>query len=165
MENKILIIGKNSFIGRNLYNISKKKRLTKIISFYQFMKIDFNKLSKFNFIINCASNKSYVNKKYQEINDFDLRIAKKIRHLVTIFTFISTRKVYKRGYNISEKSLTGPIDNYSKNKLITENKLKKLLNKKLLILRLSNVIGLRNNNTNRLHNTFIDNFFMNIKKE
>ena len=164
MKSNLLIIGKKSFIAKNLYNFSKKKRSTKILSLREFLKINNNRLSKINTIINCTSNNNYINKKYNINNDFDFLLAKKIMHLNAFFIFISTRKVYKNGPNLNEKSLLKPKNNYSRNKLITENKLKRILNDKLLILRLSNVIGIRKKSKRRLHNTFIDNFFKNIKK-
>ena len=164
MINNLLIIGKNSFIGKNLYNYSRKKRPTYIKSFKQFIKIKHSKLLKFDTVINCTSNENYIKKKYNIINDFDLRIAKKIKNLKIIYIFLSTRKVYKNGLNLNEKMKIKPEDNYSKNKFITEKKLQKILYNKVLILRISNVIGIRKKSARRLHSTFIDNFFKNIKK-
>ena len=164
MKNNLLIIGKKSFIGKNLYNYSKKKRLTYIKSFEQFKKINQDKLSKFNIIINCSTNENYIRKKYNIKNDFDLIIAKKIKNLKIMYIFISTRKVYKNGTNLNEKSTIRPRSNYSKNKFITEKKLQKLLFNKLLILRLSNVIGIRKKSLRRLHKTFVDYYFENIRK-
>ncbi len=164
MKSNLLIIGKKSFIAKNLYNYSKKKRFTKLLSLREFLNIKNNKLSKINIIINCTSNNNYINKKYDINNDFDFLIAKKIMYLNIFFIFVSTRKVYKNGPDLNEKSLLKPKNNYAKNKLITENKLKKILHDKLSILRLSNVIGVRKKSKRRLHDTFVDNFFKNIKK-
>ena len=41
------------------------------------------------------------------------------------FIFLSSRKVYKSKENIKENDRLNPLSNYSKNKLITENLLKK----------------------------------------
>ena len=41
------------------------------------------------------------------------------------FIFMNTRKIYKPKINISEKSKIKPIDQYAKNKIKTENYLKK----------------------------------------
>ena len=164
MKSNIVVIGKKSFIGKNLYNFSKKKRLIKLISLNEFLNLKNNKLSKIDIIINCTSNHDYISRKYNLRNDFDFLIAKKIMHLDIFFIFISTRKVYRNGINLNEKSFLKPKNNYSKNKLITENKLRKILKNKLSILRLSNIIGIRKKSQRRLHNTFIDNFFKNIKK-
>ena len=62
-----------------------------------------------------------------------------------------------------ENSQLLPKTNYSKNKLISENKLKKRISKNLIILRISNVIGDKSK-IKKIHNTFIDIFYQNIKK-
>ncbi len=164
MKIKLLIIGKNSFIGDNLYKFSNKKKNIKKISYSNFFKINKKKLSSFDIILNCSSNIKYVNNNYSEYNDFDLQIAKKIRNFNCKYIFISTRKVYKHKFNLKENDIIQPCDNYSKNKFITEEKLKKVLKNKLLILRLSNIIGFRRVSQRTLHTTFIDIFFKNIRK-
>ena len=77
---------------------------------------------------------------------------------------LSTRKVYKNGSNLKESSSVSPKNNYSKNKLMTEIALAKILKKKILILRISNIIGLNKRKHNKLHKIFIDIFYENIKK-
>ena len=84
---------------------------------YIYILINQKSLSSFNTIINCTTNKNYINKKYDIKNDFDLKIAKKIKNLNTIYIFISTRKVYPSKPNLKEKSKLSPKSNYSKNKL------------------------------------------------
>lgn len=165
MKKKILIIGKNSFISFNLKNDLEKTFLINTISFENFLKIKKKYLSKYNHIINCAINQNYNKRKYLSKYDLDLKIAKKIMKLDLIYVFFSTRKIYRIGNNLKENSKLDPKCNYSKNKLITEKKLKKLLNNKLLILRVSNLIGLNQRHKKRkVHNTFINYFFKNIKK-
>ena len=70
------------------------------------------------------------------------------------------------GNNLKENSPTKPKCNYSKNKQITEKKLIQIHSDKVLILRISNIVGQFNKNksTRKVHYTFIDNFFLNIKK-
>ena len=166
MKKKILIIGVNSFIGNNLYVFLKKRFDIKIIHYNDFMLLNIKTLIDVAYIINCASNKGYIKKKYSKKNDFDIKIAEKIIDLECKLIFFSTRKIYKIANNIKENSKFNPKCNYSKNKLITENKLNKLLNKKVLILRISNLIGLNTSLDlkNKIHNTFIDHFFLNINK-
>ena len=164
MKSNLLIIGKKSFIGNNLFKFSRNKRFTRIIDFRKFMSLSKKKLSSFDIIINCTSNQNYVKKKYIKKNDFDIKIANKIEDLEINYIFISTRKVYRNGFNLKENSKIIPKDNYSKNKLISEKKLFEILKDKLLILRLSNVIGTRKKNLRRLHKTFIDNYFELIRK-
>ena len=159
---KVLIIGKRGFLGNSLSKYLKKFYYVRHISFKQLNEIK-NKLNRFNYIVNTSTNKSYIFKRYNEKFDNDLKIAKLINNNKTIYIFLSTRKVYKCKINLNEKSKLSPKSNYSKNKLISEKKLNKILGKKLLILRISNIIGDRKS-TKKIHHTFIDVFFENIKK-
>ena len=164
MKKKVLIIGKKSFIGSNLHNFFKKKNISsKIISFDIFSKNNLN-LKEFNYIINCTSNKNIIKKSYSKKFDHDLNIAKKIKNLNCNLIFLSTRKIYKPKFNIKENSFKFPQCDYSKNKLITEKYLKKILKNKLLILRISNIIGKPKIHKRKLHETFIDQFFKFVKK-
>ena len=159
---KVLIIGKRGFLGNSLSKNLKKSHHVSHISFKQLNKIK-AKLNKFNYIVNTSTNKSYILKKYNEKFDNDLKIAKLINNNKTIYIFLSTRKVYKCNINLNEKSKLSPKSNYSKNKLKSEKKLYQILKKKLLILRISNIIGDRKS-TKKIHHTFIDVLFENIKK-
>ena len=80
--------------------------------------------------------------------------------------FLSTRKVYKLGNNLTEKSKLQPKCNYSKNKLITEKKLNEILKNRVLILRISNLVGMTDikKSQRKIHTTFISSFFYYIKK-
>jgi len=164
MKKKVLIIGKKSFIGSNLHNFFKKKNInSKIISFETFLKENIN-IKKLNYIINCTTNKNLIKKKYNKKFDHDLIIAKKIKNYNCNLIFFSTRKIYKPKFNIKENSFKNPQCNYSKNKLITEKSLKKTLKNKILILRVSNIIGKPIIHKRKLHKTFIDQFFKFVKK-
>ena len=90
-------------------------------------------LETFDFLVNCSLSRKYVDYKYSELNDIDFKIAKRRYKTPLRMIFLSSRKVYKTGNNIKETSLLKPKSFYSKNKLITEIKLVKLLNKKVLI--------------------------------
>jgi len=166
MKKKIIIIGKNSFIGFNLFKSFKNKFNAKIYDYKKFLNLGLELLRDVNYVINCSSNKQYVNKEYSEKNDFDFQISKKIKNLDCKMIFLSSRKVYELGDNLNESSKLKPNCHYSKNKLITEKKLLKNLKNRILILRISNLIGinrLRNNNKN-IHKTFIDIFYFNVQK-
>ena len=76
---------------------------------------------------------------------------------------MSSRKIYKPKLNILETDKIEPKDNYSKNKFITENYIKRIIPNDYLILRISNIIGLRIVNNNKSHNLFLDNFIINLK--
>ena len=151
-KKKLLLIGKNSFISTNIYTRLKKKLFIKKISFEEFKKSKKNKINEFNYICNCSITKNYIQKKYALKNDLDFYIVQKIRELSPKYIFLSSRKIYPSKINLKENTQPNPKDNYSKNKLISENKIRETLNNNLIILRISNLIG-------RPLNTFINNFF------
>ena len=159
---KVLIIGKRGFIGVNLYKYLKKTFFIKKISFKS-IKSYKNKFNNFDFIINTSINRSYIKNKYNLKYDNDLKIIQFIKNPKTIYCFISTRKIYSSKANLKENSTINTKSNYSKNKFITEKKIKKLLNKNYLILRVSNVIG-DSKSLKRIHKTFMDIFLENVEK-
>lgn len=159
---KILIIGKRGFIGNSLSKYLKK--------FYKIKQISFKDLNKFksiinyfDYIVNTSINKNYINYKYKEKFDNDLKISKLINNQKIFYTFISTRKVYPSKANLKENTKLSPKSNYSKNKLITEQKLTEKFKDNLIILRVSNIIGDKSL-TKKIHQTFIDVFYENIEK-
>ncbi len=164
MKKKILIIGKKSFIGRNLFIFLKKNKIkTKLVS-YKYLINNIAMIEEYDYIINCTYNKFLLKKKYNSKFDHDFIIAKKIKNFNSKFIFLSTRKIYKPKSNLKENDTKQPLCNYSKNKLITEKKIKKILKNKILIFRISNIIGLTKNHKRKLHQTFIDQFVKFIKK-
>ena len=165
MKKKILIIGKKSFIGNNLFKYLKKKKINILsINFRDFFKNSNIFVNKYDFIINCSSNIEFVNNKYQVKNDNDLAIARKIVNTNSKLIILSTRKIYKPGFNIKEHGKKAPICNYSINKLVSEKSVQKILKNNSLILRISNIIGLPNKSKRKLHKTFVDIFFDKAKK-
>jgi nucleoside-diphosphate-sugar epimerase len=68
-------------------------------------------------------------------------IAKKISKQGCLFYILSTRQVYKPQLNITENSLIKPINIYAKNNFYSEKNCFKILNNKLIVLRLSNIVG------------------------
>jgi len=159
---KILIVGKNSFVAVNIFKKLNNKLNLNIISFNTAKKKNKDFFKRFQFIINCSINKNYVANKYNSRNDVDIFLAKKIQFLNCKYIFMSTRKVYKPKFNITELSRTTPLDNYGRNKLITEKKLQQILTNRVLVIRVSNIIGLKMVNKRRVHNTFLDYFCKNI---
>ena len=166
MKKKIIIIGKNGFIGSNLIKLLKKKFDIKSYGYRKFLNVNRKFLLNVNYVINCTSNKQYVNKKYSKKNDFDFQISKKIKDLNCKMIFLTSRKIYKLGDNLNESSKLKPNCNYSKNKLHTEKILLKNLKNRILILRISNLIGINKfrNNNKKIHKTFIDSFFLNVQR-
>ncbi len=162
-KTKILIFGKNSFIGSSLYFYFKKRHNVKIKNYEsKFLK----NLKNFDLIINCCNNKNYLEKKYSKKNDFDLQIAKKIKNEKTHLLLLSTRKIYNPGPNLKENSKIRCTNHYEKNKYITEKAILKIKKKNLTILRISNLIGLKIRKNRRLHFTYLDEFLsmISIKK-
>ena len=157
-KKRLLIIGRNSFLGKSLYFGLKKKINTRLLSYEEFLKLEDKELKKINYICNCAINPKYAKLKYKKKNDIDLKIINKIINLDISFIFLSTRKVYLNKANIKETEKTNPKCNYSKNKLITEKAIYKLIKNKALILRISNILGLKTKNSRRTHISFIDNY-------
>ena len=164
MKKNIIIVGKKSFISLNLISNLKYKHNIKVFDYKKFLNLKKYYIKKFDFIINCSINKKYIQNKYSRNNDFNFMIAKKIKNLSTKMIFLSSRKVYKKKHGSKENDSLAPKCNYSKNKLISENILKDILNKNVLILRIGNLVGPHIVNKNKLHKTFIDIFYENIKK-
>ena len=150
---KVLIVGKNSFIGSNIHYFLKTKYSCKIKSFTENIT---NKLHKYDYIINCSINPKYIKYKYDEKNDYDLKIIKKIKGTKTKFIFLSTRKIYFASPNLKENSKKNLLNNYEKNKYITENKINKLHKNNSVILRISNLIGYKKKNPRKKHLTYVD---------
>ncbi len=160
---KILIVGKRGFLGKSLHKYLKKKFKSKIIHFKDLNKFK-KEINNFNYVINTSINKNYINKKYLKKYDNDFMISKMINSKQTTYIFLSSRKVYKEKANIKEDDKLLPKTHYSKNKLISEKNLKKKFGKKLLILRISNIIGYKENLKSYLHETFIDYFYKYAKR-
>lgn len=164
MKKRILIIGKRGLTGSNLNLYLKKKNYVTNIDYKKFIKKKDEFINKFDWVVNCTSNRDYINGRYKKKNDFDLAVANKIKKTTSKMIMLSSRKVYKIGANLKETSPTAPKNNYSKNKLKTEKVLTKILKKKILILRISNIIGLNIKKCNKLHKVFIDIFYENVKR-
>lgn len=156
---KILIIGKKSFVGSNLKKYLSKFFKVDHLSFEQVFKKKNSFFEKYTHIINASIHNSYVNKKYNKNFDLDRRFISKFNKLNFNYFFLNSRKIYFTKENISEKSKLKPQDNYSKNKLITENFLKKRIKNNLVSLRIANIIGKRiHKKYRKTHKLFFDNF-------
>ena len=168
MKKKLIIIGKNSFIGSNIYKDLRNKYKILILNFSQFKKLKLEKIKDYEYVCNCSVNKNYVNNIYKEKNDIDVKIISRIINTKLTYIFLSSRKVYKPKFNINENEKLSPIDTYSLNKTITEKKLINKLKSQLLILRISNIIGFKiKKNKRQVNKTFFDNYlkFNKSKKE
>jgi dTDP-4-dehydrorhamnose reductase len=156
---QIILVGKRSFIASYINKYLKNKIFIHHVSLEKFLNMKTESIKKFNFLCNCTVNKKYQSNKYSLKNDFDLKIIKKIIKINIKYIFLSSRKVYKNGKNLYENNKKQPIENYEKNKLITEKFIKLTIPKKFIILRLSNIIAPPIKNKRKVTINFIDNFF------
>lgn len=162
---RILIIGKKSFIGSNLKKYLKKSYKVNCLTFEDVIEKDISFFENFSHVINTSIHKNYINERYRLINDLDRRFILKFKEIKFIYIFLNTRKIYLPTSNITENSIKKPSCFYSKNKLKTEQFLKKQLKFKLLSLRTGNIIGkkiLKNQRNN--HKLFFDNYLILRKK-
>ena len=158
MEKKLILIGKKSFLGHYIKKNLNKKLNILHINLKQFNNLETSILEDFDYICNCSINPKYQKQKYNVNNDIDIKIVKKIKNLSVKFIFLSSRKVYHQDANLKEISKFNPLNNYAKNKLISEHKIKSILKRKYLILRISNIIGKPIVNPKKVTNNFIDNY-------
>ena len=166
MRINILLIGRYSFTGSNLYNFFKRKKKIKIkkTDFEKFLKFNNNYLSKFDFVINCSTNNIYRYQKYDLKKDFDLAVTKKLINQKAKLIIFSTRDVYGPGFNLKEDSIKKPINHNGKNRIITEKKILKIRNN-IIIFRVSNIVGRRiYRSKRRITNLFFDIIKKNLKK-
>ena len=139
MKKKILLVGKRSILAKKIKNKLIKYFLVKHISFSDFKKIENKNLKSFYLLINCSFNKNINNLK----NNPDIYIAKKIKNTTIRYVMLSTSKVYGLDTykkKIKENFKCKPKTKYGVIRFKTENILFKLLSKRLLILRISNIL-------------------------
>ena len=139
---KIFLVGNKSFLQESLFKNLKNKKLVKI----KYNKIFKRKIYKDDLIINFSNHINFYNKQYKTEYDRNLSLAKFLKKTHSKFILISTRQVYKPRMNINENSTIKPISIYGKNSLNSEKNCEKVLQSKLLILRLTNIIGYENEN-------------------
>jgi dTDP-4-dehydrorhamnose reductase len=134
----VLIIGKNSILCK-LFLENTKIRNFKVYSRKEIQKINFN---NFTHVINFSFNPALKKNKYNKNIDFDLKLSRIVCEYKIIYIFISTRFVYS-GINstfVEKIKKLKPNSIYGRNKLIIENKIKKTIPKRHLVLRLSTML-------------------------
>ncbi len=159
-KKKIVLIGYKSFIQSNLYDHLSKKFFVKKL---RFEKISRDELIKYDYVINFSNSKHFFENKYSKNKDRNLIIANIIKSSFTKFILLSTRQVYYPKLNITEKSKIRPISNYAINCLKSEKFCMKRIGNKLLILRLSNVIGFENSKKKKA--TLMSTVIQGLKKK
>jgi len=134
---KILLVGKNSFIG---YQLLIDLSQTNMVDCISHLNIDDVKYDDYDCVINCSIHPDYRNQSYNFEKDMDLKIS---RQFSGNFIMISSRKVYGTNDNLleyTEDSPYNPSDYYGWNKTITE-KILTTEHENVTILRASNVFG------------------------
>jgi len=139
MSNKVLIIGKNSFLAKELI---KKLEIDTFFAITHNEALAMDTFNGVDCIINFAYNPILSEKHYDENFDIDYLIRKRIIGLSIHYVMISTRKVYGDSkWNSKEVDELRPSDYYGVNKKETERRLFKIGEKNLTILRVGNVMG------------------------
>jgi nucleoside-diphosphate-sugar epimerase len=135
-EIKTLVVGKNSFISKNLSSAFDK------ISYKSLNTVD---LSKYDVVVNCALDPLYKTTKYDEIQDVDFEVGVKACQSNCHYVMLSTSKVYGQSSELmvyDESSNLNPFDYHGENKAKTELKLFSTFPNQVTILRGSNIFGL-----------------------
>lgn len=142
---KFLVIGPNSFISKSIN--SDSEIIIDKISIRDRKNIENINFSQYESIINCAIHPNYINNEYDPEFDFDYQLASRVVKTNCHYVMISSRKVYGENSllcSLKEISPKKPIDNYGKNKLLTEWFIRENFEenqKSFTIVRCSNVFG------------------------
>lgn len=139
---KILVVGKNSFLGQNFLQGPLKNHCLKIS--HSELKSTFSSLNNFDVVVNFSILPSTYHQNYNIDIDTNVLIAKAIKsQKKSRLILISTRQVYGLEKFQTEKSQTIPVSQYGYNKLRVENEVINILgHDRVLILRCSNIFGL-----------------------
>ena len=158
-KNKILITGADGFLGyeilkflsekKNVIGTSKNKNKKFIQVNYPKNSINEEDLNDVNTVIHLASlDREQVKKNIKFAKKINIQftedlINKCIKKKVRNFIYFSSISVYGKNLKnkVDEKTKPLPIDQYSKLKYLTEKKILKKKNIRIIILRLSNIIG------------------------
>lgn len=156
-DKKIILTGKNGFLGGQLYNDLKSKKFSIVTIGKKKCDINLNLinkkktleiLNKFNssdILIHCAG---YVPKKYfqynsKKLNNQNVKIANNIsKSKINNIIFISSFTVYGNDEFSEEKKINSKLSAnfYAKSKILSENKFLES-KKKVIILRIPGIFG------------------------
>ena len=139
----VILIGKNSFLGRAFLDASLGHHDVRAVSHDEDLAgIDF---SAYDAVVNMAYHPQYMREAYDTTLDMDVKLASILAGLSRRphFFMMSTRLVYGRAapMPVSETQTPAPVDHYGINKLATETAITTLLGSGATILRLPNVFG------------------------
>jgi len=138
---KILLVGASSLVGRAVAEQAQRRGLAlTAISHRQIDDVDFG---AYDAVLNMAYDLRYRRAAYDIAFDFDREVAARAARHGVHFVMMSTRRVYGAAGSapIPETALTAPIDEYGRNKLITEQAILDLSGGRCTILRLANAFG------------------------
>lgn len=175
---RVLVIGSSGFIGKNIFNYLIQNKIRVVGTFFK-NKRENTKLFKFNILKDKVNKLAYfknishviiasggkkklddVEKNYKYEKEIGYNKIKKIldwsnsQNIKIIY--ISSDAVFdgKKG-NYTEKSKTNPINKYGKIKNLTENYIKKKINK-YLIIRVSKVLSLKQDDNNIINEIIVN---------
>lgn len=137
---KVLIVGKNSFIGKSLSKVKDGNKF-KRISYKDLYNVD---LKDYDVVVNCSLDPNFKNSSYHHGIDVDYDVAHKSYQSGCHYVMVSTRKIY--GYSTTlkcynEECEENPYDHYSENKLKSEKKILSQFGDRSTIIRGSNLFG------------------------
>lgn len=134
----LLIIGKNSLLSKLFLKNTRIKNYT-IKSRSEINDVQFK---DYTHVLNFSFNPKLKINKYNKLLDLDYKLANKIKEYSTIYICISSRLVYSNFHKKFHEKIKKlrPVSQYGKNKLIIENKIKKIIPVRHLILRLSTLL-------------------------
>lgn len=139
---KIIIIGGNSYIATGLDQKLSHKKVIHL--FYHNWKENLNALKDADWIVNFSIDPCFSTGDMELKDILDIQVADAIKNYDVRYMFISSRKVYGACdicKEYSEEDALFGVDYYAKNKIKTEQALRQILEDKLAIVRISNIIG------------------------
>ena len=137
---KVLIVGKNSFIGTSLSNVKDGNEFNRI-SYDQLYDVN---LKDYDVVVNCSLHPNFKSSIYHHAIDIDYDVSHKAYESGCHYVMLSTRKIYGsstvlKRYN--EESEENPYDHYSENKLKAEKKILSQFGDRATVIRGSNLFG------------------------
>ena len=93
-KKKLIIIGKKSFIGSNLYELINDKKNILLLSLNQFLELKKSKISKYAYLCDCTDEKIKLKKVNKKLSKNEKKIINKIKDIDIKYIFLSSRKIY-----------------------------------------------------------------------
>jgi len=141
-KKKILVVGKNSFIGKHfLIEPFEDAYITKIG--HEELRATLMSPIHFDVVVNFSISPSAYSDNYSYNDDTNIIIAKALKNRDNCtLIMMSTRQVYGVEKDNSEESLAKPVSHYGANKLVVEDQVVKILGlDRVAVLRCSNIYG------------------------